>query len=210
MIGIIDYGMGNLNSVAKAVEQVGAQSRFVRLPGELDSVDKIILPGVGAFEDAMRFLNASGIVDPLLEKIRSGVPFLGICLGMQMLFERSFENGVFSGLGLFAGDVVRFDFSQTMRDSAGEKLSIPHMGWNQVSIEQPHHPFWRGVEPSTYFYFVHSYHVLPTDSTCVASYTEYGYPFCSAVCRDNVMATQFHPEKSQADGLKLLRNFATF
>ena len=126
---------------------------------------------------------------------------------MQLLFEKSFENGVFDGLGLFRGDVVRFEFSEECRKCAGEKLSVPHMGWNQVTVEQRNHPFWKGIENGTYFYFVHSYHIRPTDTEVVGAMTTYGYPFCSAICRDNVVATQFHPEKSQENGLRLLENF---
>lgn len=207
MIGIIDYGMGNLNSVRKSVEAQNVSCSLITTFEEVLLCDRIILPGVGAFENAITFLKNSGMVEPLLEKIKSGTPFLGICLGMQMLFDSSTENGFFHGLGLFSGEVVKFQFTEEQRVSAGEKLSIPHMGWNQVTVEQPEHPFWRGVEPGSYFYFVHSYHALPKNRADVATFTNYGYDFCSAITRDNVVATQFHPEKSQKTGAKLIENF---
>lgn len=207
MIGIIDYGMGNLNSVQKAVERQNALCKLVTKPEEVLAADKLILPGVGAFEDAIHVLKQSGLAEPLLEKIKSGTPFLGICLGMQMLFERSFENGEFQGLGLFAGDVVHFQFTQQQREKAGEKLSIPHMGWNEITVEQPNHPFWVGIKPGTHFYFVHSYHVVPRDPSIIAAQTTYGYEFCAAVTRENIVATQFHPEKSQNNGALLIENF---
>lgn len=207
MIGIIDYGMGNLSSVRKSVERLNVPCRFVTRTEEVLESDHLILPGVGAFEDAIRFLTQSGLVEAILEKIKSGTPFLGICLGMQMLFERSFENGEFRGLGLFEGDVVRFSFSEEQREGAGEKLSIPHMGWNQISVDQPNHPFWKGVQPDSHFYFVHSYHVVPRDSAAIAARSFFGYEFCAAVTRENVIGVQFHPEKSQSNGLKLIENF---
>lgn len=207
MVGIIDYGMGNLNSVQKAVERQNVSCSLITTPEEVLAADRLILPGVGAFEDAIRFLNQSGLVEPLLEKIKSGTPFLGICLGMQMLFDRSFENGEFSGLGLIHGDVVRFCFSPEQRANAGEKLSIPHLGWNEITVEKPEHPFWYGVKPGTHFYFVHSYHVVPTDPSVVAARTAYGYEFCAAITYENVVATQFHPEKSQDNGALLIENF---
>jgi len=207
MIGIIDYGMGNLSSVQKSVERQNAPCRLVTKPEEVLASDRLILPGVGAFEDAIRFLRESGLVEPMLEKIHAGTPFLGICLGMQMLFERSFENGEFEGLGIFPGEVVRFQFTEEQRAEAGEKLSIPHMGWNQVTVEQPDHPFWYGIESGTHFYFVHSYHAIPSDRSVIAAQTHYGYDFCAAVARENVAAAQFHPEKSQEAGAKLLENF---
>lgn len=207
MIGIIDYGMGNLSSVQKSVERQRAECRLITRPEEVLASDKLILPGVGAFENAIAFLRRSGLVEPMLEKIKSGTPFLGICLGMQMLFERSFENGEFEGLGLLKGEVVRFHFSKEQIATAGEKLSIPHIGWNQITVEQPNHPFWKGVRPETRFYFVHSYHLVSEERQDVAARTVYGYEFCSAVTRENIVATQFHPEKSQSAGLQLLENF---
>ncbi len=207
MIGIIDYGMGNLSSVQKSVERQNAECRLITKPEEVLASDKLILPGVGAFENAISFLRNSGLVEPMLEKIKSGTPFLGICLGMQMLFERSFENGEFKGLGLLKGEVVRFHFSKEQIVAANEKLSIPHIGWNQITVDQPNHPFWKGIVPETRFYFVHSYHLVSEERQDVAARTFYGYEFCSAVTRENIVATQFHPEKSQGAGLKLLENF---
>lgn len=206
-IGIIDYGMGNLRSVQKSVERLGVSCQILTRPEEVRVADRLILPGVGAFEDAIAALKNGGLVEPLLEKIHAGTPFLGICLGMQLLFERSLENGEFRGLGLFQGDVVRFQFTEERRKNAGEKLSIPHMGWNQISLKQPEHPLWKGVTGESFYYFVHSYHVVPKDVSIIATTTFYGYEFCSAVCSGNVMATQFHPEKSQEAGSKLLENF---
>lgn len=206
-VGIIDYGMGNLNSVQKSVERHNVHCALITKPEEVLKAEKLILPGVGAFEDAIRFLKASGLVEPMIERIKAGTPFLGICLGMQMLFDKSWENGEFEGLGLFHGEVKRFQFTEAQREAAGEKLSIPHMGWNQVTVEQPEHPFWKGIEPGTHFYFVHSYHVVPIGPAYVAAKTVYGYEFCSAVTRDNLVATQFHPEKSQGNGARLLENF---
>ena len=207
MIGIIDYGMGNLRSVQKSVERLGVTCSVLTRPEEILAADRLILPGVGAFEDAMTALKKNLLVEPILEKIAAGTPFLGICLGMQLLFEHSFENGQFAGLGILPGDVVRFQFTEIQRQNAGEKLSIPHMGWNQISLAQPSHPFWHGVSPEAFYYFVHSYHVVPKEAQTIAAVTHYGYDFCAAVCRENVMATQFHPEKSQAAGSLLLKNF---
>lgn len=205
MIGIVDYGMGNLRSVQKALERLGEVCFLATQPEEIRKADRIVLPGVGAFEDAITALKKSSLDEVLTEKVRQGTPFLGICLGMQMLFERSYENGVFEGLGWFPGEVVRFDFSTL--PASTEKYSIPHMGWNQVTVKKPEHPFWQGVESGTFFYFVHSYHVVPKEVSVVGSWTEYGIPFCSAITQDNIVATQFHPEKSQASGAQLLENF---
>lgn len=207
MIGIVDYGMGNLRSVQKALERLGEVCFLATQPEELDKADRIVLPGVGAFEDAITALKKSALDEAMTEKVRQGTPFLGICLGMQMLFERSYENGVFEGLGWFPGEVIRFDFSAMPSGAGDEKYSIPHMGWNQVTIEQPRHLFWQGVEPGTFFYFVHSYYVVPKDVSVVGCRTEYGTTFCSAITQDNIVATQFHPEKSQASGVQLLENF---
>ncbi|MDO4575777.1 MAG: imidazole glycerol phosphate synthase subunit HisH [Planctomycetia bacterium] len=204
MIGIVDYGMGNLKSVRKAVERLNVPCEYVTQPEQVRAADRIILPGVGAFEDAIAALRKNHLDEAILEKIHAGVPFLGICLGMHMLFDRSFENGEFAGLGVFHGDVRKFDFQGIVTSG---KLSVPHMGWNQISLEQPEHPFWKGMTPGTFFYFVHSYHVVPRDASILACQTDYGYPFCSAVTKDNVVATQFHPEKSQDNGRVLLENF---
>ena len=199
MIAIIDYQMGNLRSVQKGFEKVGFAATITSDPRELDAADKVVLPGVGAFGDAMAELRRRDLVEPIRNAVASGKPFLGICLGLQLLFDVGYEGGEHKGLGIFRGKVVRFDLPPTMK--------VPHMGWNRVTIKQPS-PLLRDVPDGTYFYFVHSYYPVPEDPGLTALEADYGYPFCAAIARGNVFATQFHPEKSQADGLKLLRNFA--
>jgi imidazole glycerol-phosphate synthase subunit HisH len=199
MISIIDYGMGNLRSVQKAFEKVGHQAVVTSDPAVVAAAEKVVLPGVGAFEDGMEGLRSRGLVEPVLAAIASGKPFLGICLGLQMLFETSYENGRHAGLGVLPGEVVRFDLPP--------EYSVPHMGWNQLSIRRPA-PVLAGLAEGTYVYFVHSYYVVPKEAGVIATATEYGPPFCSMIWRDNLYATQFHPEKSQSDGLRMLRNFA--
>ncbi len=199
MIVIVDYQMGNLASVQRGLQRAGSDAVITSDPDRVAAADKIILPGVGAFADAMHELRAHGLVEPVTEAIASGKPFLGICLGLQMLFDTSLEDGEHPGLGILPGKVVRFDLP------AGYK--IPHMGWNQINIRR-RAPILEGLEDGSYFYFVHSYYVVPEDHNVVAVETEYGHLFCSMVWRDNLFATQFHPEKSQANGLRLLENFA--
>jgi len=199
MIAIIDYQMGNLRSVQKGFERVGHAAEITSDPARLAAADKIVLPGVGAFEDAMTELRARGLVEPIRELVAAGKPFLGICLGLQLLFDVSYEGGEFTGLGILRGKVVRFDLPH--------EYKVPHMGWNEARIKRPA-PILQGLADNTHFYFVHSYYVVPEDESLVALETNYGHPFCAAVWRDNLFATQFHPEKSQADGLKLLKNFA--
>jgi glutamine amidotransferase len=165
----------------------------------LAAADKVVLPGVGAFGDAMAELRTRGLVEPIRDMIAAGKPFLGICLGLQLLFDVGYEGGEHAGLGVLRGKVVRFDLP------AGFK--VPHMGWNQGRFVRPA-PVLDGLADGTHFYFVHSYYVVPEDPALVAIETTYGHPFCAMVWRDNLFATQFHPEKSQADGLRLLRNFA--
>jgi glutamine amidotransferase len=198
MVTIVDYGSGNLRSVQKAFERLGAQARITDDPQVVAASERVVLPGVGAFGDAMRQLHARGLVAPLLEHIRADRPFFGICMGLQLLFERGWEGGEHAGLGVLAGDVARFDLPAGMK--------VPHMGWNTVE--------WRGrsrsadaVGAGEYFYFVHSYHARPSDPAVVAATTDYGGPFCSAVSRGRLFATQFHPEKSQAVGMRLLKTF---
>lgn len=200
MILIIDYGMGNLRSVAKGFESVGARARVCRDPAELAAAEKIVLPGVGAFRDAIAHLREQGFVEPLQEYLHSERPFLGICLGLQLLFERSYEEGLHEGLGLFPGEVVRFE------DRPG--LKIPHMGWNQLIDRQPDNPLLAGIPAEAWFYFVHSYHVVPADPCLVAARSEHGIPVTAMIRQGNLFATQFHPEKSQQHGLRLLENFA--
>jgi len=198
MVTIVDYGSGNLRSVQKAFERLGAEARITDDPQVVAASERVVLPGVGAFGDAMRQLHARGLVAPLLEHIRADRPFFGICMGLQLLFERGWEGGEHAGLGVLAGDVARFDLPAGMK--------VPHMGWNTVE--------WRGrsrsadaVGAGEYFYFVHSYHARPSDPAVVAATTDYGGPFCSAVSRGRLFATQFHPEKSQAVGMRLLKTF---
>ena len=205
MIALVDYGMGNLGSVTKALERFGEQVRIVQSAHELAGATKIVLPGVGAFCDAIGRLRESGMADPLVSAIRDGVPFLGICLGLQMLFDVSYEDGEHRGLGVIPGKVVRFDFSQA---TTPERLRIPQMGWNEIRWDKPI-PMLDGLTPGDYVYFCHSYHAAPDDPAMTATTTDYGYPYASSVWRDNLFAVQFHPEKSQAVGLKILENFVT-
>jgi glutamine amidotransferase len=204
MIAIIDYEIGNLRSVQKAIQRVGGDARFVRTPGELAAADKIILPGVAGFGDAMVELTRLGLVDPLRSALAAGTPYLGFCLGLQLLFEESFEDGRHRGLGVLAGQVVRFDFSGWA--GSQRRPSVPHMGWNRIAIRRPC-PMLEGVQDGSYVYFAHSYCVRPVDESVVAAATDYGGEFVSAVWKGNVFATQFHPEKSQTVGLKLMENF---
>jgi glutamine amidotransferase len=199
MIAIIDYQMGNLRSVQKGFEHVGHQAIITSDPNELARADKIVLPGVGAFGDAMAELKRRALVEPIRQAVDTGKPFLGICLGLQLLFDTGYENGRHEGLGILPGECVRFELP------AGYK--VPHMGWNQLSIRRPA-PLLAGVNDGVHCYFVHSYYVVPRDSAVVATETSYHAPFCSMVWRDNLFATQFHPEKSQQTGLRMLKNFA--
>jgi imidazole glycerol-phosphate synthase subunit HisH len=199
LIAIIDYQMGNLRSVQKGFEKVGHQATVTSDPAVLKRADKIVLPGVGAFGDAMAELQRRNLVEPIRQAIDSGKPFLGICLGLQLLFDVGYEGGRHEGLGVLAGEVVRFDLP--------DDYKVPHMGWNQLQIRRPA-PVLAGLPEGTHCYFVHSYHVVPRDAGIIATETDYGRPFCSMIWRDNIFATQFHPEKSQADGLKILSNFA--
>jgi imidazole glycerol-phosphate synthase subunit HisH len=199
MIAIVDYEMGNLRSVQKGFERVGHSATITGDPAVLADAEKVVLPGVGAFRDAIAALRKRKLVDPIREAVRSGKPFLGICLGLQLVFDRSFEDGEHEGLGLVPGNVVRF------RLSNGYK--VPHMGWNQVRFRQ-RPPVFEGIEDGAHFYFVHSYYVAPRDNQIIATETDYPAPFCSSIWRDNLYAVQFHPEKSQSDGLRLLKNFA--
>lgn len=199
MIAIIDYGMGNLRSVQKGFEKVGHQAVVTSDPAQVAAASKVVLPGVGAFEDAIAELRRLKLDRPVLEAIDSGKPFLGICLGLQMLFDVSYENGRHEGLGVLPGEVVRFDLPKG--------FTVPHMGWNQLAVRRPA-PILNGIAEGTYVYFVHSYYVVPKDPGAIATETDYGGAFCSMIWRDNLFATQFHPEKSQAEGLRILKNFA--
>lgn len=203
-IAIIDYQMGNLRSVQKALEKVGFAAEVTGDADRIAAADKIILPGVGAFGDAIRELRSRDLVEPICEAVRAGKPFLGICLGLQMLFEVGLEGGQHEGLGLLPGQVVKFESDRFGGDAT---FKVPHMGWNQVHVERSGCPLMRDVPESAYFYFVHSYFAAPSNTDCVWLSCDYGGPFCAAVWRDNVFATQFHPEKSQRDGLQMLKNF---
>ena len=203
MIAVVDYGMGNLRSVQKALELVGGDAQIVSTPSEVSSAEKVVLPGVGAFADAIDRLRSTGLAEAVLDSIRRERCFLGICLGYQLLFDLSYEDGQYTGLGVFPGKVVKFDLPQGV---TGQKLKIPHMGWNQLDLRSDC-PLFRNIENNSYVYFVHSYHVVTLNENIVSARTNYGYDFPSAVWSGNVFATQFHPEKSQSVGLKMLKNF---
>ena len=200
-IAIIDYGMANLRSVQKAFEQVGAGAQIISEPEQIDRAEKFVLPGVGAFQDAVATLRQRGHDQAIRRHIDQGRPFLGICLGLQMLFDVGYEDGEHRGLGVFRGACVRFKVDEEMG------LKVPHMGWNQLDVRRPA-PIFRDLPEACGVYFVHSYHVTTPDDSLVATTTDYGRPFVSSIWKDNVMATQFHPEKSQKVGLQILSNFA--
>lgn len=201
MIALIDYDSGNLRSVHKALLKVGADVRVTRRPAGLDDARAVVLPGVGAFDDCLNALQRQELLAACRRFIESGRPFLGICVGYQALFERSDEfNSCAAGLGVFQGRVVRFP------DQPG--LKVPQIGWNQLQITRPDCPLYQGIADGSFVYFVHSYFPQPADPAIVATRTDYGTSFASSVWRHNVFATQFHPEKSQAVGLRLLQNFA--
>lgn len=204
MIAIIDYGMGNLRSVQKGFEKIGSKAIITDDPQVILQAERVVLPGVGAFRDCMHNLEQGGFVEPILKVIAEGRPFLGICVGMQLLFTDSVEFGLNSGLNVIPGHVLRFP---DQMKAAGEKLKVPQMGWNQLSFKL-HPPVFDGVVDGSNVYFVHSYYVKPDDSSVIATTTDYGIEFCSSVWKDNIVATQFHPEKSQAIGLQILKNFA--
>lgn len=200
VIALLDYGSGNLRSVHKALLKVGAEVRIAKVPAEMAGARAAVLPGVGAFDDCLHAMDREGLLEASRDFINSGRPFLGICVGYQALFEKSDEfNSCAAGLGVFKGKVVRF--------SGRNGLKIPQIGWNQIELSQPNCPLFHGVSSGSYVYFVHSFFPQPADPTIVATRTEYGETFASSVWRDNIFATQFHPEKSQKVGLTLLHNF---
>ncbi|WP_211452337.1 imidazole glycerol phosphate synthase subunit HisH [Collimonas antrihumi] len=204
-IVVVDYGMGNLRSVAQALRQVAPEAE-VLISGTITDIraaDRLVLPGQGAMPDCMRSLRESGLQEVLLEAARSK-PLLGVCVGEQMLFDVS-EEGNTPGLGLLPGKVVRFRLDGQLQDD-GSRFKVPQMGWNRVRQAQPH-PLWNGVADQDYFYFVHSYYAVPADAAHTFGETEYGAAFSCAVGRDNIFATQFHPEKSASAGLQLYKNF---
>lgn len=200
MIALLDYGSGNLRSVEKALRKVGADLLVTTRPESLRDARAVVLPGVGAFDDCISAMQRQELLGAVRNFIQTGKPFLGICVGYQALFEKSEEfNSCAAGLGIFGGKVVRF----TERPG----LKIPQIGWNQLEITRPDCPLYKGIADGSHVYFVHSFYPQPTDPSIVATRTDYGDPFASSVWRDNVFATQFHPEKSQAVGLRLLKNF---
>lgn len=200
MIALLDYGSGNLRSVHKSLLKVGAEVRIAQTPAEIGDASAMVLPGVGAFDDCINALRKQELLEAAHDFIKTGKPFLGICVGYQALFERSEEfNSCAAGLGVFQGSVVRFT------EKPG--LKIPQIGWNQLDIVQTDCPLYRGIASGSYVYFVHSFYPQPVDATIVATRTDYGESFASSIWRDNVYATQFHPEKSQKVGLQLLKNF---
>jgi len=204
MIAVIDYEIGNLRSVQKALQRVGGDARLITTPAELARADKVVLPGVAAFGDAMEELRSLKLVEPLRKAIAEGMPYLGFCLGLQLLFDVSYEDGEHEGLRVLPGKVVRFEFAE--QQAGGKRLSVPHMGWNQIHT-RGECPMLAGIDDGAYVYYAHSYHVVPDEQAVVATTTDYGHDFVSSVRHENVFATQFHPEKSQAVGLKLLENF---
>ncbi len=207
MIAIIDYGMGNLRSVQKGFERMGHEAVVTRNPKTILSAGKVVLPGVGAFPDCMRNLEQFGLIDVVHKTIRSGKPFLGICLGLQLLFTEGEEFGVHKGLDIIQGRVIRFrgPAFDTSHSTLGT-LKVPHMGWNSISIQR-RPPALADVPDNSHVYFVHSFHVVPEDKGVIATTTVYGIEFVSSVWKDNVFAVQFHPEKSQALGLSILKRF---
>ncbi|MEF9437474.1 MAG: imidazole glycerol phosphate synthase subunit HisH [Candidatus Mariimomonas ferrooxydans] len=197
MIAIIDYGMGNLRSVEKGFLKVGIETTVTSKPEVIEKADGVVLPGVGAFRDCMKELKDLKLIDAVVATIKNNKPYLGICLGLQVLFSESEEFGRCKGLDIFRGRVIRFP---------EKALKVPHMGWNQVKIKK-NNPLLNGIPDKTYFYFVHSFCIVPEDDSIVSSTTEYGFEFTSMIWKDNVFAVQFHPEKSQHVGLIILENF---
>ena len=207
-IAVVDYGMGNLRSVAKALEFVAPEDSVTISADarEIDHADRVVLPGQGAMPDCMRYLRESGL-EAAVRRAAANRPMLAVCIGEQMVFDRS-DEGNTPGLGLFAGDVVRFR-DATLALPGGGRLKVPHMGWNRVHFTRPH-PLWQGIPDDSYFYFVHSYFARPADPELTVGQTDYGEAFTCAVARDNIFATQFHPEKSAGAGLQLYRNFVAW
>ncbi len=206
MIAVIDYGMGNLRSVHKGLEKAGHDARVTSSPQAIRDATALVLPGVGAFRDCIRSLEKLNLVEPILQSVGSGKPFLGICLGLQVLFTESEEFGTTPGLNIIPGKVVRFARDDT---PGAERLKIPHMGWNTIA-QRKTAPIFSGIEDGSFFYFVHSYYVVPDDASVIATTTDYGVAFTSSIQKDNIFACQFHPEKSQGAGLRLLKNFGTW
>ena len=199
MIGIIDYGMGNLGSVSNAFRFLELDAKIITKKDEMDSCRAVLLPGVGAFGDCMNHLVEHDFADAIRSWVQTGKPMMGICLGLQALFDSSEETPGIDGLGILPGTVKRFDLPK--------ELKVPQIGWNRIHKEKPNCPMFEGIEDGSFFYLVHSFYVAPQDDSIVAGRTEYGIDYCSCAWKDNVFATQFHPEKSQASGLRMLMNF---
>lgn len=216
MIAIIDYGMGNLRSVEKGFLKVGVDVKVTNRAEDLLNADGVVLPGVGAFKDCMRELTNLKLIDAVADLVKRGKPYLGICLGFQVLFSESQEFGRCRGLDVLRGKVVKFDFNVGAygntpllqpQATAPLLLKVPHMGWNAISIKKNDNPLYAGIPDKSYFYFVHSYYVAPEEASIISTTTDYGIEFTSSVRKDNIFAVQFHPEKSQTLGLRILRNF---
>jgi glutamine amidotransferase len=201
MLCILDYGLANLRSVQKAFEQVGCAAAIISTPREIEIADQLVLPGVGAIGDALANIRRNQLDGPIIDHIRRGRPFLGICLGLQMLFDVGYEDGEHRALEIYRGECVRLTV-----DAPPANLKVPHMGWNALEFKSSS-PLLRDLDDGASVYFVHSYHVVPADASIIATTTDYGGDFVSSVWKDNVVATQFHPEKSQRVGLKMLENF---
>jgi len=199
MIAIIDYGMGNLRSVEKGFHKVGVDVTVTNKPDVVKKADAVVLPGVGAFKDCMRELTDLELIDAVVDAMRKGKPYLGICLGLQVLFSESEEFGKCMGLDVLRGKVVRFEFEDST-------LKVPHMGWNEINMQKDN-PLFKEITDKSYFYFVHSFYVAPEDTSIIATTTDYGIEFTSSIWKDNIFAVQFHPEKSQSAGLQVLKNF---
>ncbi len=198
MIAIVDYGMGNLRSVEKGFSKVGVSTKVTNKPEVIEKADGVVLPGVGAFRDCMKELTNLKLVDAVVKTIKKNKPYLGICLGLQVLFSESEEFGRCRGLDIFRGKVMRFPANE---------LKVPHMGWNDIKI-QKNNPLLNGIKDRTYFYFVHSFYIVPENTSIISTATDYGLEFASMICKDNIFAVQFHPEKSQTTGLRILENFS--
>ena len=204
MLAIVDYGMANLRSVQKAFEHAGHSAAIVSTPEQVRRADHLVVPGVGAFRDAIAVLRQSGLADAITDHARSGKPMLGICLGLQLLVDTGYEDGTHEGLHLIPGTCIRFTV-----DRPPTSLKVPHMGWNALRWSRPV-PLFNGLPQGSYVYFVHSYHIAPTDPAVIAATADYPTPFVAAIWKDNILATQFHPEKSQQIGAAMLKNFAEF
>ena len=203
-IALLDYGMGNLHSVSKALTNVGVEVSITNDPKVVAAADKIVFPGVGAMRDCMIGMREAGIDDVVRDAVFNK-PVMAICVGMQALFDKSAENGGTECLGILQGTVEAFD--PTWTDEQGATIKVPHMGWNTITEMDSSHPLWRGIEDNAHFYFVHSYYCAPSDTSQIAAICDYGQPFCASIIKDNLFATQFHPEKSHTAGLQLLKNF---